>query len=83
MAKIERIIEWQEEKQRNPKEVLEFLMDQLEADGMDRILVAVFNKGKQYFVPGAEDRAYNHALILWDLEQFKHWWLNDILEDED
>ena len=83
MAKIERIIEWQEEKQRTPEEVLKFLMDQLKVDGMERIIVAVFNKGKQYYVPGSEDRDYNHAMILWDLEQFKHHWLNDALDDED
>ena len=83
MIKIERIIEWQEEKQRTPKEVLQFLMDELEANGIERIIVAVFNKGMQYYVPGSEDRDYNKAMILWDLEQFKHWWLRDALEDED
>ena len=83
MSKIERIIEWQEDKQRTPKEVLEYLMDDLEKNGMERILVVAFNKGKQCYIPGAENRDYNHAFILWDLEQFKSWWLNEALEDED
>ena len=83
MPKVERIIEWQEEKQRTPGEVLDYLKDQLESEGMERIVVAVFNKGTQYYIPGSEDRDYNKALILWDLEQFKHWWLRDALNEDE
>lgn len=82
MPKVERIIEWQAEKQRTPAEVLDYLKDQLETEGMERIIVAVFNKGEQYFVPGSEKRDYTKATILWDLEQFKHWWMIQALEEE-
>jgi hypothetical protein len=83
MSKIERIIEWQEDKQRTPKEVLEYLTECLEAEGMDRILVICVANNKQYFVPGSKDRDYSEAKISWDLQQFKYWWLKDCLNDDD
>ena len=70
---MERIIEWQKDRQRTPKEVLDHIS---EISGIENILVIYSTKTHQSYAPGAVNRDYTESMILWDIEQFKRSWLN-------
>jgi len=75
--KLTRIIEYQEDIQRNVKEVLGFAYDELNEGRMDKILIICGNKTLQFYIPGANDRKYTKSQILWDVEQWKKSFIED------
>jgi len=78
MSKIKRIIDWQD-KQKTPKELIE----NIEIDETKRMIIFYVNDdGYLYYEPASRDREYSRALILWDLEQFKHAFVTHAWEDD-
>jgi len=76
MAKIERIIEYQDI-QRTPVEVLDELGRVFHEKDIDRVLVLYSDGESQYYIAGSAERGYQKAHILWDLEVFKGYFLDE------
>jgi hypothetical protein len=75
-SKVERIIEYQENRQRSPLEALEFLKDEV-AKGNCTHMIVLYRDGEQLaYVPASDTRDYSKAAILWHFEQWKQWFLN-------
>ena len=66
------IIEYQEDLQRSPQEVINFLQGELDSGNMTDLVVYYKDteKGLECYVPGSEGRKYMKSLIYWDLSRF-------------
>ena len=61
------IIEYIKDRQRNPKELFEYLQKDIE--DMNKVIV-IFSKNKElYYAVGCPNRDYTSARIFWDLNQ--------------
>lgn len=82
MAKVEPIIEWQQDRQRTTQEVVDRMQELIDADNMDSVLVLYDNKNQCGYLPGNKKRSLTRASILWMVEQFKYWWTIDVFEND-
>ena len=76
-AQVKRIIEYQAERQRTPKECVQFLQDKVDRGEIKSMIVIWNTKDDklQGYAPASEDRHYKKSAILWDYEQWKKWFL--------
>lgn len=81
MAEVVPIIEWQEDRQRTPQEVVDRLQELIDNDRIESILVIYQGKDYTGYMPGSEKRGLTKASILWIVEQFKYWWTISAFED--
>ena len=78
MPKLSRIIEYQPEKQRTPSEVVEYIKDQIAAKMVDKVVVIYITKDTIGYVCGSDDRDYRQSEVMWDVEQWKRWYLEEV-----
>ena len=76
-AQVKRIIEYQEDRQRTPRELLQFLSDQIDRGRIKRMLVTYITSDDLIgYAAAAENRDYKKSEIFWDYEQWKRWFLS-------
>ena len=63
------LIEHMEHRQRNAKEVLDFLLTTENPDEIERIFVWYEKDGQAYYVPGSDSRDFTNADIYWALSK--------------
>ena len=68
---VVRLIEYQEEIQRNPEELISFLDKEIKDEQVTEMLVIYKNGKDLYYVPASVSRGYTKMNILWDVEQWK------------
>ena len=84
MAKVVPIIEWQD-RQRTPKEAVQYISDKIDAGKISHMIVLARDDTSVEYIPCSIKRNYKKSLILWDLEQFKHWFItecDDLIDEE-
>lgn len=72
MAKIERLIEYQDDKQRTPKEALEYMQDEVAAGRCKWAVVVYGDEAAIGHVPASEGRDLTRAMLHWYLSQFMY-----------
>ena len=73
MGKVEPIIEWQDDLQRTPQEVVNQLQELIDDGQVNELIVIWQNDNDRGYMPGCSRRALTKATILWMLEHFKQW----------
>lgn len=69
--KVTHIIEFQEGRQRNPTEALEFMRDEISKGACTHMLILYHNDETASFINASNKRDYKNSQILWDVEQYK------------
>jgi hypothetical protein len=75
--KIVPIIEYQAERQRTPEETIDFLLSEIASGkNIDRLLILYSeSEDQRAYICASKSRNYNKASVLWDMEQWKIWFL--------
>lgn len=69
------IVEYQPDRQRTPKEAVDFLNDEIDKGNIDHLLV-IYREGDLIsYLPASDNRDYRNSSILWDVEQWKKWFI--------
>ena len=76
-TKVKHIIEYQNERQRTPNELLEYLKDKIDKGEIDRIITIWVDPNDECisYAPANLKRDYKKSAILWDVEQWKQFFL--------
>lgn len=74
--KVVRIIEYQEDLQRSPRETLECILD--EADKIDRIFIWHEIDGQAYYTPGSLKRDMTNSDIYWLLSKLMFHFMENV-----
>jgi len=75
--KVIRLVEYQDGKQRNLEEGLEFLKEALRDEKYTHMFVIYRNEDAVGWFPASEGRNYKKSEIYWDVGQFLNHFLND------
>ena len=67
------IIEYQEELQRTPKELMEFLSD----SKIERMVIIYVDDNGLAYIPSSVGRDFNNAQIHWDLTRVRNFLIED------
>jgi len=75
VSKVVKLIDFQEEIQRTPKEILDYMADEITAGNCSHVLVLFRNEKKAFYVSGSDERNYKNSEILWDMLQFQNFFI--------
>lgn len=79
MAEVIPLIEYQEERQRTPEEAVDFLKDAIKSGGIGRLICIYVNPEDTSigWISASEERDYKKSLVLWDVEQWKKFFIEE------
>lgn len=77
MKKTIPIIEWQEDIQRTPKELAQYLSNEVENWGPERMLVLMWSEDEVQYIPASKERNFMNRDIFWDVTGWLKIWRED------
>lgn len=83
MPKVISIIERQAGRQRTPKEAIQYISDQIDRGGVTHVHIIFRDEHGIGYVPGSENRNYSRQAILWDIEQWKSYYISGDVDEEE
>jgi len=83
MENVVPIIEWQDEKQRTPQEVVRHLVKEVEDWNPERMLVLLWKDDQVQYVPASKNRDFMNKDIFWDVTGWLDIWRKDVDREQD
>jgi len=77
MAKVDPIIEWQEDIQRTPEETVKHLQREIKDWNPERILVLLWKDDQVQYIPASKNRNFANKEIFWDVTGWLKIWRED------
>jgi len=71
MGEVVKIIDFLDERQRTPAEVLDYMVDEVAIGNASHILILFRNEKKSFWIAGSDERDYKRSGIIWDVLQFQ------------
>ena len=71
MGEVVKLIDYLEDKQRTPSEVLDYMKDEIAAGNASHILILFKGKEKAFWLAGSDERNYKSSEIMWEVLQFQ------------